>query len=67
MTIEEAYRDHIKSFTVIEIGEYKNHRYEIGFVFGPVAYIEYDGDLPTDEIENIPVHGGGTFYEKGAI
>ena len=47
--------------TVREIGEYKGHRYEIGFTFGPVAYVEMDNCLTDEEADEIPVHGGVTF------
>lgn len=61
MTLEEAYKKYDEGFRVIEIGQYKNHRYEIGFVFGPVAYIEMDSCITDEFADEIPVHGGITF------
>lgn len=61
MRLEEAYKKYDDGFRVIEIGQYKNHRYEIGFTFGPIAYVEMDNGLTDEEAYEIPVHGGVTF------
>lgn len=60
MELSEAYKTKSNGLlSVIEIGEYKGHRYEIGFNFGPVAYVEMDNCLTDEEAYEIPVHGGG--------
>lgn len=65
--LSEAYKTKSNgSLDVIEIGEYKGHRYEIGFTFGPVAYVEMDNGLTDEEAYEIPVHGGVTFKCYGA-
>lgn len=62
MELSEAYKTKSNGLlNVIEIGEYKGHRYEIGFTFGPVAYVEMDNCLTDEEAYEIPVHGGVTF------
>ena len=64
--LSEAYKTKSNGLlSVIEIGEYKGHRYEIGFTFGPVAYVEMDNCLTDEEAYEIPVHGGITFKRYG--